>query len=224
MELLPVNPNKIVDISGQRFGLLTVVEPAGVRRYKTGMAVYFRCRCDCGNETLAQRSNLRRATVSCGCTNLSRGTVGKAGTKHVLYVVWRKMLERCYSESSPDYENYGGRGIAVCERWRTGSGDDGGLDCFIADMGERPSGGFSLERRDNNKGYEPDNCRWANRSEQGRNKRNNVLLTFDGRTQPLSTWCEELSLPYFTTRRRLGLGWSVERAFTEPTHDRGQPR
>lgn len=224
MDLSPVDRSKIVDISGQRFGMLTVVEPVGARRYIRGMAVYFRCRCDCGGELLAQRSNLRKGTSSCGCESQSRATVGQAGVGHPLHGVWRKMVERCLSPSSPDYKNYGARGIAVCERWRMGEGDLGGLDCFAMDMGPRGFAGASIERRDNDAGYEPSNCYWADRTTQGRNKRNNRLVTMGGETLPVSAWAERLGLPYFTIMRRLNLGWSDERALTEPLHDRGQSR
>lgn len=224
MDLSPVDVAKIADISGQRFGMLTVVEPAGAKRYRRGMAVYFRCRCDCGKEVLAQRSNLRRFTKSCGCQTKSRGTVGKAGTLHPLYPTWKRMIERCMSPTCADYKNYGGLGISICDRWLAGEGEDGGLDCFIADMGLRPSAGSSLERLRNSEGYSPENCVWADKTTQGRNKRNNRLVTFQGETMPLSAWCERLSLPYFTTSRRLRNGWPAERALTEAIHDRGQSR
>jgi hypothetical protein len=224
MLLSPIDRSKINDISGQRFGLLTVVEPAGARHYRRGMAVYFRCRCDCGGEVLAQRSNLRRYTKSCGCESTSRATVGRAGVGHPLYGVWKKMVKRCLSTTCPDFKNYGGRGIRICDRWLTGEGDGGGLDCFAADMGPRPYAEASLERRENSKGYEPNNCTWATRTEQGRNKRNNHLVTLRGETMPLSAWCERLKLPYFTIARRLRLGWPDDRALTEQIHNRGQSR
>lgn len=222
MELLAVNRDRIVDISGQRFGRLTVIEPVGARRYHRGMAVYFRCRCDCGNEIFAQRSNLRKHTRSCGCLNPSRGTVGKSGTSHPLYGVWRKMIERCMSPTCADYKNYGGRGIVICDRWLSGDGSGGGLDCFAIDLGAKPYKGASLERRDNDEGYNPSNCFWADRKTQGRNKRNNRLVCFSGETMPLSAWCERLGLPYFTISRRLRHGWADDRALTEPIHNRGQ--
>lgn len=224
MDLSPVDRSKITDISGERFGLLTVIEPAGSVRYRRGMAVYFRCRCECGNEVLAQRSNLRRGTRSCGCESQSRATVGRAGIGHPLYGVWRKMVERCLSPTCRDYKNYGGRGIVICPRWLQGSGDEGGLDCFASDMGPKPDRQASLERRDNQKGYGPDNCFWADRTTQARNKRSNRLVTYRGETMPLSAWCERLGLSYFTISRRLRSGWADERALTEPTHNRGQSR
>lgn len=220
MILSPVDPEKIADISGQRFGRLLVVEPAGAARYRTGMAVYFRCRCDCGAEILAQRSNLRRATRSCGCDRETISRRGSTPLTHPLYKTWAWMIERCHSPASPSYKDYGARGLTVCDRWRKGDDAAGGLDYFLADMGPRPSKNHSIERRDNGVGYTPSNCFWATRTAQGRNKRNNVLISHNGQTMPVSAWSEQTGIPYFTLMRRVRLGWTAERAVTEPIRGR----
>jgi hypothetical protein len=122
------------------------------------------------------------------------------------------MMDRCLSPGSNTYRNYGGRGISVCPQWRDFRG-------FLADMGERPSRGHSLDRIDNEKGYEPGNCRWATAKQQGRNKRNSRLIEAFGRVQTLSAWAEEIGqLPSFISRR-LELGWDVERALSAPKVD-----
>jgi hypothetical protein len=132
---------------------------------------------------------------------------GKARSRP--YNKWMSMLDRCRNPNSPAYKNYGGRGIVVCERW---------LDFaqFHADMGDPPPG-HSLERVDNNRGYDPDNCVWADRRAQGRNKRNNVLITIDGETMPLSAWAERFGIKYTTAHQRIWkYGWSPEDAVKTP--------
>lgn len=129
---------------------------------------------------------------------------GKSGTR--VYKAWLSVLDRCDNDRSG---NYGARGISVCDRWRV-------FEAFYADMGEPPSDGHSLDRIDNDGNYEPSNCRWATRSQQGRNKRSNTLLTQDGQTRPLVEWAEMAGLKESTICHRLKHGWSVERAVTEP--------
>lgn len=115
------------------------------------------------------------------------------------YDVWANMRQRCEDPASTAYSNYGGRGIAVCERWKD-------FGAFLEDMGQPPAG-MTIERCDNNRGYEPDNCRWATPLEQGRNKRNNRLLTIGSETQPMSVWAERAGLKVGTLHARLKHGW-----------------
>jgi uncharacterized Zn finger protein (UPF0148 family) len=127
--------------------------------------------------------------------------------------VWENMIQRCFDPNHVSYKNYGGRGIVVCPQWLGKSG----YKQFTADMGPRPSPQHSLDRRENDKGYSPDNCKWATGVEQGRNKRNNVNVEFKGKTQPISAWAEEIGVPYSVLYQRLKRrGWEVERAMTEP--------
>jgi hypothetical protein len=124
------------------------------------------------------------------------------------------MRSRCENPNNKHFQNYGGRGIAVCERWKT-------FENFFADVGERPSKAHTLERCDNALGYQPGNVKWATRLEQGRNKRNNRRLVFDGQELTLSAWGERTGLKRATIMRRIGLGWSVERALTTPLRKAG---
>jgi hypothetical protein len=146
--------------------------------------------------------------IFCG-THCSAMSVGMSGTHHrsntPIYKVYCSMLERCASPSNRSYENYGGRGITVCERWKGPSG----FTNFITDMGERPPG-MTIERKENTKGYSPDNCVWATRAVQGGNKRNNVLLTYQGRTQHLTAWSRELNITRNVIRLRLRKGYPPE--------------
>lgn len=126
------------------------------------------------------------------------------------YRVWQTMRLRCTDPEHPAFDNYGGRGITVCDRWLNSPA------AFIEDMGPRPSPAHEIDRIDNDRGYEPGNCRWVTRSENCRNRRSNRLLTFDGETLSLAEWCERRGMPSDTVRKRLEAGWPVDRALTAP--------
>ncbi|HEY5214553.1 MAG TPA: hypothetical protein VIJ38_16180 [Acidobacteriaceae bacterium] len=121
-----------------------------------------------------------------------------------LYGVWNMMLARCFNPRNKYYAYYGGRGIAVCRRWRR-------FRNFEADVGQRPPGA-TLERSDNAGDYKPGNVEWATPKAQARNRRSNVLITFQGRTQCLMDWTDELGLRYITVYMRMKRGCSFEEA------------
>lgn len=127
------------------------------------------------------------------------------------YSVWQGMKYRCNNPNAPAYKNYGGRGIKICMRWSNS------FHNFLSDMGERPTSKHTLDRIDNDKGYSPDNCRWATRAEQGRNTRANRLVTYNGQTKPLIEWSEITGVNYGTLRSRLDNGMSLEDAFRPET-------
>jgi hypothetical protein len=124
------------------------------------------------------------------------------------YGVWCGMNNRCRNKNDPAYPDYGGRGIAVCDAWKK-------FSQFYADMGDPPSG-HSIDRIDNDGNYEPGNCRWATRTEQSRNRRNNVLFTFKGETHPLSVWAARFGLKYKTVHLRVRNGWDIYKALSTP--------
>jgi hypothetical protein len=128
------------------------------------------------------------------------------------HTVWRKMLERCAKPYCADFPRYGGRGIAVCERWHD-------FKNFFADMGERPDG-LTLDRIDVNGNYEPSNCRWVDRTTQNRNRRDNVLLTHNGITAPIAEWAERIGMKKGSLWHRINAGWPVEKALSTPTNHR----
>lgn len=183
MQLARTLPPSGLDLSGQSFGRLVVLERATSRRSRSGAAVTrWWCRCSCESLVVIDTSNLRTGTArSCGC--LKRDTmarIGKRARRHGMsydtpeYVSWKAMLRRCYSVTYIAFANYGGRGIRVCERWRHS------FVAFVADLGPRPVR-MTLDRIDVDGDYEPDNCRWATRREQRLNQRRMLQLEYEGR-------------------------------------------
>lgn len=168
----------MIPMEGRVFGRLTVLCWAGSWG-KTRKKAWL-CDCQCGKRKVFCGEHLRRGTVlSCGClqraiTSARRKThgatlVGKARWPE--YGIWEQMKNRCYREASDSFRFYGARGISVCDRWRFGEGGKSGFECFIDDMGRRPSHNLSLDRRENNGNYCKDNCRWATKEEQSANRR-----------------------------------------------------
>jgi hypothetical protein len=132
------------------------------------------------------------------------------------YRIWQDMLQRCTNPNRPTYRYYGGRGIAVCERWRS-------FQAFVSDMGERPDGG-SLDRINNDGNYEPGNCRWATTKEQARNRRSNRMLEIDGERMPVVVASERWGVPRYTLYSRLYDGWSDADAAKTPVRAMAQKR
>lgn len=131
------------------------------------------------------------------------------------WLTWFSMISRCHFEGDAAYDNYGGRGITVCERWRTLDG----FKTFFADMGSRPQKDLSLERIDNDKGYSPENCKWATRQEQARNRRSNRVLVIDGVSAPVATWAEKSGVSRKVITDRLDAGWDHKRAVFTPRRE-----
>ena len=131
---------------------------------------------------------------------------------HPLAAIWRGMMSRCHSETSPKYKNYGGRGISVCERWHR-------FEWFVKDMGPRPSPQHSIDRIDNDDDYFPENCRWALPKEQCRNTRRNRNLTIGYVTKSVSAWSEEAGTVRSTIYQRLDRGLGSETAVLAAPYD-----
>ena len=125
------------------------------------------------------------------------------------YSIWKGMRKRCNNPRCKSFNNYGARGIKICERWNDYSS-------FLSDMGRCPIG-MTLERIDNNGDYQPSNCRWATRKEQNNNKRNHRILEFEGRKQNLAQWATEVGVPASILSNRLRRGWDVKRVLTYPS-------
>lgn len=204
-------PNESIP-KGTRFARLVVK-----RRVRIDYHERYECVCDCGTMRTFFGSHLRRgATRSCGClmrekaSNQSlRHGFARRGRRSREYGVWVQIIGRCYNEKNAAYANYGGRGIRVCDRWRTS------FENFLADMGKCPAG-LSLDREHNDGDYEPRNCRWATDTQQVRNRRTTLIVTLGGVSKPLQQWCEERGLRYQSVWARIDNGWSAERAINTP--------
>ncbi len=182
------------------------------------------CRCVCGVERhIRYRHLYSKHSQSClkccgdkiAAKKTQHGFSKREGNRTPTYRSWSMMIQRCTNPKTTKYEDYGGRGIKVCEQWFD-------FTNFLADMGERPSIKYSIDRfPDNNGNYEPSNCRWATDKEQGLNRRNNKMVEFRGVTKPLTTWAEEIGISVTLLSARLGrLGWTIERAMTTPVKHR----
>jgi hypothetical protein len=203
---------KFRDLTDQNFGRLTAIATAGKSIHGKYL---WKCRCVCGEEVIIVGGDLVSGrTLSCGC--LSRERVVERNTSHGLsgtrtYRIWASMIQRCTNPKIMNsWINYGGRGIKACDHWLHS------FENFLEDMGHCPSSKHSIDRIDNSGNYEPGNCRWATREEQSNNRRNNVLLTYQGKTQTVSQWAEELEVNHGMIRHRLKAGASAEKALLLP--------
>jgi hypothetical protein len=194
-----------VDISGEVFGRLTAHNV--VKRNKHNQLIW-RCTCECGAECEALSFLLRRGEKqSCGCLKkeaIARVNYRHGKTRTKIYGIWHSMMQRCYDNNSHAFIRYGGRGITVCDKWKS----------FDADMGDKPEG-MSLERIDNNGDYSPGNVVWASAKAQSNNRRNNVVIEINGRKQTMQQWADESGVKLGTIWMRLKRGWNAERAIWE---------
>lgn len=199
--------NKI-DLSGQSFSRLTVL---GERPERAGQKIMWNCLCNCGALVAVDGAALKRGnTTSCGCrrSEVSAAKVRSHGmSKTATYGVWLSIKRRCFDPNNRSYKDYGGRGITMCAQWIND------FSVFLRDMGEKPTGTV-IDRADNSKGYDPNNCRWISQKENCRNKRNNVRLTHDGETRLLVEWAEHFGVSEMLLRKRKYRGLSDAEIFT----------
>lgn len=196
---------RALDLAGKRFGKLLAIERLEANG-KSGLM--WRCVCDCGGTKVAAAKFLNGGMfVSCGCGAIKHGH-SAGGSRSKTYMAWDAMRSRCNNPEHAAYDDYGGRGIKVCERWSK-------FENFLADMGEKPAG-LSLDRKENSLGYSKENCRWATKAEQNRNTRSNRMVTHGGVTRCIAEWSELKGWPHHVITSRLRSGWSESRAVTEP--------
>lgn len=221
---------------GVKFWYWTVIGPAeNDARGKTRLRV----RCACGLEAVRVTYDLSHGfTRSCGCatraTGISpaerkkrrKGRRERLVAQHPLHDTWDTMIDRCHRPSSRSYGRYGGRGIRVCVGWRTS------LAAFVQDMGPRPSSAHSIDRVDNDRGYDcgkcadclarnaPPNCRWATSEEQQNNRRNNIVLEHNGMRMTMSQWSRHIGINVATLYRRHIAGWSVAAMLDTPARSK----
>ena len=187
-------------IVGKRFGHLKVIELDHVDPKTRG--TWWKCRCDCGNTTIVRRGSLSSGdTISCGCyhkehTHDFAKTHGL--TYNPLYTVWRGMIQRCTNQNASNYERYGGRGIDVCDEWRHNPENF----CEWA-LSNGYKSGLTLDRKNNNLGYYPENCRWTTRKVQQNNTRRNRMFTYNGQTHSVAEWSRILNVNAETLRYRI---------------------
>lgn len=212
-------PPLVKDKQGQRFGRLTVIGFVGVQKRKA----QWLCQCDCGNKTVVLSGNLRVGkTKSCGCLSVenartvglmrpSKSTSPAGPERDRLQKIHRGMIDRCRKPSCPAFLNYGARGISICDEW---------LENFDAFYEWSVANGYSsdltLDRIDNDKGYSPDNCRWATRQQQAQNRRSTNIQYAFGEEKCFTEWMRDtrtvVSIP--TVRQRLKSGWEFESAIS----------
>ena len=200
---------KFKDLTGQRFGRLTVIERTENNRHGNAMWL---CLCDCGNKVIVLGSDLRAGhTRSCKCLQdeVNRELHKTHGlSKTRLHKIWSKMIDRCYNPHHVQYHNYGGRGITICREWK----DD--FTVFYAwAMANGYAETLSIDRIDNDGNYCPENCQWITMREQQNKRGDNVLVTMNGKTQNVTQWCNELGANRAYVYKRLKKGWPPEKAF-----------
>lgn len=195
------------DLTGKRFGSWTVLHESEKRQSRR----FWHCLCDCGKHAIIDGKELRlgRSTGCIRCRNRTHGQSAKCPE----YKVWKKMRSRCENTANKDYHHYGGRGISVCDEWKS-------FEAFYRDMGPRPSPKHTIERMENSLGYSKANCVWATRKKQSRNTRRNRILTFDGITQSVPDWADQLGISQKILHFRLRAGWTVEDTLTIPANGR----
>ena len=196
---------KFRNLVGQKFGRLTVIDRAENARCGRTM---WRCKCECGNEIVAFGLNISRgATKSCGCLYEERAH----RLSHTrLHRIWTGMKTRCTNPKHHEFHNYGGRGITVCDEWKNDfqSFYDWAISNGYADD-------LTIDRVDNNRGYSPENCRWITNNEQQNNRNCNRMITYNGKTQTLTKWADELGIKRVTLQARITrYNWNVDRALS----------
>lgn len=201
------------DLSGLKFGRLTVLSFAGRSKREKNQTRLWHCRCDCGNERIVEGGGLRSGqSASCGClkrerTSARHKTHGMAD-KHPIYWIWQGMKTRCHNPNAECYHNYGGRGISVEEPWRSSFVE------FAKDMLPSWRKGMTIERKQVNGNYCKNNCEWIPWYEQVNNRRVSFFIERDGETKTLAKWCVETGMSYITVYSRIQRGWPKELWFT----------
>lgn len=190
----------IVDLTGKKFGRLTVI---GISKKKVGRKTYWNCLCDCGKKKTVRSDSLQTSTKSCGCLrdeeaakNVVINHTHKDSRSHLHYL-WIRMKQRCSNPKTTRFEDYGGRGITVCDEWE---GSYENFKQWAYENGYRE--GLSIERNDVNGNYSPDNCSWIEINEQANNRRSTVWVEYQGERLNLKQWADRLDFNYGTLYSR----------------------
>lgn len=206
MEKLPI-------FVGQAVGLWRVIDTAPSQGYRK----FWLCQCACGETRAVWHENLsRQKSTSCGCTKRTHGHTLK-GIRSPTMRCYSSMVARCTRPSNPAFSHYQKRGIGICQRWLSGENGKTGFECFLDDMGVRPSAEHTIERINNDAGYSPENCVWATKPEQAKNRKTTTLYEFRGQRLHLREIAEATGLTYDCLRWRISrCGMSLDEAVSLP--------
>lgn len=193
----------------EKYGKLTILKEDHEKKYKNGTVIKFvLCKCDCGKKKIINLNNLQRGLVkSCGCivktkNGLSNSRIGR---------IYHGMIQRCYNNKDLNYKNYGGRGIVLCKEWLNNF-----MNFYVWAKENGYKENLTIDRIDSNGNYCPENCRWVDMKTQQNNRRNNRLLTFEGKTKTITQWAKEYKMSYRNLFYRLKNGYSLEKALKKP--------
>lgn len=208
---------KSVDLIGQRFGRLVVIEKSEKR--DSGGNVFWLCKCDCGKDTLVSTHSLKIGHCkSCGCykIDVNREQGKRCFTKHGkkytrIYNIWCSMKQRCYGKNVKSYKYYGARGITICDEWKNDF-----MSFYNWAMNNGYQDNLTIDRINVNGNYEPSNCRWVTAYEQANNKRSNHVIIYNGVEMTVKQLSELCDIQYHTLLGRLLKGWTVDRAVNQP--------
>ena len=198
------------DFSLKDIGRLIAIGPVGLDK---SMNVKWLCVCHCGKTVIKTTNKFyKNSHHSCGCINHKKSH-GEAIRKNrsIIYTIWKGIISRCYYPKHKRFKDYGGRGITVDPRWRYSFSD------FFKDMGDAPLG-HTLDRIDNDGPYSPQNCRWSTYKDQANNRRNNTIITFNGKHATLSEWAQITGIGRSTIAYRIKKGWEIEKALQTPVN------
>jgi len=208
-----------LDITGKKFGRLTAIKRTGTNKWGGAIWLFI---CDCGKETEKEATRVNKGlTRSCGCLQheieiqsgkktihfAQESNVTHGLSKHRLCRIWRLMKNRCSNSNDKTFKNYGSRGITVCDEWLNSS-----ESFFNWAFKNGYSKELSLDRKNNNEGYSPENCKWSTPKEQCNNKRNNRIILFNGESKTLTQWCDVYKIRYGLVLSRLKRGWNISDA------------
>ncbi len=188
-------------IIGKRFGYLTVIGLDHIKHHST----WWKCVCDCGKETVVYRGALTSGDIiSCGCYHQEHNSEfsKKHGlSSHPLYKIWSGIVQRCTNKNAENYKRYGGRGITICDEWRNNF-----QSFYDWSLSNGYSKSLTIDRKNNEKGYSPDNCRWSTTMVQSNNTRRNHLFSYNGISHTIAEWSRLLGVNHETLRYRINHG------------------
>lgn len=206
--------SKRIDLTGEKFGRLTVMKADYTdKNYR----LFWRCVCSCGNVHSVRGDQLKSgSSKSCGCLNselvkiraLKKSAEGRVKDER-LYNIWQGMRQRCYDENAMEYHRYGARGIAVCNKWLNSYSE---FKKWSLRNGYHEN--LSIDRKDNDGNYEPENCKWSTPKQQANNRRNSIFITYEGETKTLAQWSEKTKIAYSCLYRRYKSDWPVKKMLT----------